>query len=144
VSPCGRAHLGTPLPPVPQAGRSTGAALRIDVGIAKSRGGKIQGSYAGPGIAIPKGKHLKFTIVGGAPSGPVQYEWTVTNTGDEATAAADIEHKNASRSSECWEHTAYGVASGNPPPTAGRTQRNGINSKHVLLTCQPSQPLDRA
>lgn len=90
-----------------QKAAGSAALLRIDVGIARSRGGKIQATYAGPGIAIPKGKHLKFAVIGGAPSGTLQYEWTVTNAGDEASAAGDIEHKNASQSSECWEHTAY-------------------------------------
>lgn len=82
-------------------------ALRLEVGIANSEGGRIVSTYAGPGKAIAKRKHLRFRVAAGAPAGNVTYRWTVTNSGDEATGADDITHQRFGTSPEQWEHTAY-------------------------------------
>jgi hypothetical protein len=83
------------------------SALRLDVGIANSEGGRIVAVYPGPGKAVAKRKHLRFRVVGGAPAGNVAYRWIVTNTGDEAKAANHLTHSNTSTSTERWERTAY-------------------------------------
>ncbi len=83
------------------------SALRLEVGIANSEGGRIVSTYPGPGKAIAKRKHLRFRVAAGAPAANVTYRWTVTNSGDEATGASDITHQRFGPTPEQWEHTAY-------------------------------------
>ncbi len=83
------------------------SALRLEVGIANTNGGRILSTYSGPGKAVPKRKHLRFRVAAGAPAANVTFRWTVTNTGDEAHGANDITHQRFGPSPEQWEHTKY-------------------------------------
>lgn len=83
------------------------SALRLEVGVANTSGGRILSTYPGPGKAVAKEKHLRFRVVAGAPAGNVTYRWTVTNAGDEAVGAGDITHQRYGPNPEQWEHTKY-------------------------------------
>lgn len=83
------------------------SALRLEVGIANTNGGRILSTYPGPGKAVAKRKHLRFRVAAGAPAGNVTYRWTVTHTGDEAVSANDLTHLRLGSAPEQWEHTLY-------------------------------------
>ena len=81
--------------------------LRLAVGVASGRGGRVTWAYKTIGPRLPKGVWLRFRPEGVATVGSDEFHWTVENSGDEATANNDLRHEATTPAGEHWERTAY-------------------------------------
>ncbi len=91
---------------VQKAANDNRCALTLNMGIAKTRGGRLSGRNVPSGRFVPKKTHLKFEAQTNAPK-PYTVKWRIVNSGDEAEAANDMGHVSTSDSLTHWEQTAY-------------------------------------
>ena len=108
-------------------------SLRLDVGVAKEKGGAIVRSHESGG-SIVKGWHLHFSIAETSAPRPYSIRWTVKNYGPEAEEADDLGPRIDSDDPNAhvqWEHTGY---AGHHTMTC-ELHRNGVvlaRTQHVV------------
>ncbi|MEY8198915.1 MAG: hypothetical protein RPS47_06715 [Colwellia sp.] len=80
--------------------------VALNLGIAKSEGGRLIANDILNGRVLPKRSHLKFVASTNVPM-PYNVNWRVSNSGVEAENASDMGHISNSGQLIQWETTAY-------------------------------------
>lgn len=82
--------------------------LTIECWLAKTRQGPVYKQHKSDAAALPKGLHLRFTVVPTGIAAPYDVRWSVRNEGHEAKEDGSLEHDTLKSAGQpYWTSTAY-------------------------------------
>lgn len=89
------------------AGAVVPYSVTIRCDLAKKRDGATYKEYGSGSALLPKGVHLRFSVVSTSVPAPYDVRWTVRNEGDEARAAQQLSWERNDTGATHWTSTRF-------------------------------------